>query len=220
MTGSPVYLFVGPTAYDLPSGLLSHPGLCRLPPAARGSIADLVRTAAHPPANIVLVDGRFGDVMAVSHREILEAIDRGWRVCGLASMGALRAAELHTFGMIGFGEVFRHFRDTTAPDDEVAVLHGPEPDYRPVTEALVDLRCFLRHLVDIRILASSDAAQVEQQLAARWFGDRSFPAFVELCRQVAGADAAHAIAERRSDLPAHRIKSRDLRSFLRGKGWL
>ena len=41
-------------------------------------------------------------------------------------MGALRAAELHPFGMVGIGQVYEWYRDGTIDaDDEVAVAHGP-----------------------------------------------------------------------------------------------
>ena len=41
-------------------------------------------------------------------------------------MGALRAAELHAFGMRGVGRIFEAFRDgELEDDDEVAVVHGP-----------------------------------------------------------------------------------------------
>ena len=48
-------------------------------------------------------------------------------------MGALRAAELHVFGMVGVGRVFELFRDgLLEDDDEVAVAHGPaDSGYQP-----------------------------------------------------------------------------------------
>src|SRR5688572_32760283 len=50
----------------------------------------------------------------------------GVRVFGAASMGALRAAELQPFGMIGVGQVFQAYRrGHLTDDDEVAVAHGP-----------------------------------------------------------------------------------------------
>ena len=57
-------------------------------------------------------------------------------------MGALRAAELCTLGMIGVGRIFRWYRDGTVIDDaEVALLHADaEHDYRPLTVPLVNVR--------------------------------------------------------------------------------
>jgi hypothetical protein len=64
-------------------------------------------------------------------------------------MGALRAAELDIFGMIGVGKVYESyclhryapFDDPFEDDDEVAVRHGPqEVGCIPVSHAMVDLR--------------------------------------------------------------------------------
>lgn len=214
----PVFLFCGPTAYGLPAHLLSDPQLTRLPPAERGSVRAVVEHASSV-GRIVLVDGRLGDVMAVGHREILSALDRGWQVWGLSSMGAIRAAELHYFGMRGVGAVFRHYRDTSAPDDEVAILHGPAPDYRPITEALVDIRMFLRHLAKIAILTDRHARIVELRLGREWFGDRTRRAIVEACGEVAGQQVAALVSDQVSELSSIGLKQQDLRSFLTSREW-
>jgi hypothetical protein len=71
----------------------------------------------------------------------------GIPVYGAASMGALRAAELAQFGMVGVGRIFEAYRDGVLEpfdepfedDDEVAVLHGPpELGHRAMSEALVN----------------------------------------------------------------------------------
>ena len=61
-------------------------------------------------------------------------------------MGALRAAELHRFGMRGVGEIFRLYRDGAVEgDDEVAVVHGTAEDgYRAYSDPLVSIRIALR----------------------------------------------------------------------------
>jgi len=218
MAAGSVFLFSGPTAHGLPRELFASPELHLCPPAVRGSISAIVEQT-RPKGCIILVDGRFGDVMAVGHREILDALDRGWEVWGLASIGAIRAAELSSYGMIGFGEVFRHFSDTAAPDDEVAVLHGPEPDYKPLTEALIDIRCFLRHLVRVGVLTDENAYDVAEQLSSRWFGDRTLPVIIETCREVAGSHAAESAIYRAGEIPAHRLKSLDLHRFLQSREW-
>jgi hypothetical protein len=57
-------------------------------------------------------------------------------------MGALRAAELDEFGMIGKGAVYQAFRDgVLEDDDEVAVVHADSTqDYAVLSEAMVNLR--------------------------------------------------------------------------------
>src|SRR5712664_931827 len=96
------YFFIGPS---LPSndlhGLGAPPILKMIPPAAQGDIFRLIEQSE--PGVIGLVDGLFFDRLAVHFKEILLALDRGWEVLGAASMGALRAAELDQYGMIGLG---------------------------------------------------------------------------------------------------------------------
>lgn len=211
------YLFAGPTAYALSPGLFEKAGLIRCAPVQRGGVLRLVEAA--PVAQIAIVDGRFGDVMAVGHREILAALDGGWRVWGVGSIGAVRAAELAGDGMIGYGAVYNHFLRTDAPDDEVAVMHGPAPEYRPATEALVDLRSLLAHLVQVGALGDGAAASVAATLAGAWFGDRSLPAFVGLCGQAGGPAAAAAARDVADSVHRYRVKSRDLRDFLEEGPW-
>lgn len=71
---------------------------------------------------IIIIDGVFDQSRSITHKEILLALERGIKVTGLSSIGALRAAELHEFGMFGFGEIFNmYFRGEIDADDEVAV---------------------------------------------------------------------------------------------------
>jgi len=65
-------------------------------------------------------------------------------------MGALRAAELYSLGMIGHGTVFEWYRDGIIEgDDEVALLHGPaEFGFRPLSEPLVNIRYTLHKAVE------------------------------------------------------------------------
>jgi hypothetical protein len=46
------------------------------------------------------------DRAAVGHREIISALKAGVCVVGGSSMGALRASELDSYGMIGVGRIY------------------------------------------------------------------------------------------------------------------
>ncbi len=101
-----VTLFAGPSAHGLaPSSLLDSATL--LPPVRRGDVDRLV--AGNDPGVIVICDGIFGSAAAVSHAEICNALDSGWDVWGVSSMGAIRAYELRSEGMRGFGYVYSLF---------------------------------------------------------------------------------------------------------------
>ena len=110
-----------------------------LPPAAQG---DVYLAALDRPYAIGIIDGYFERVPAVWHKEILWAMEHGIKVYGSASMGALRAAELHEFGMIGVGRIFENYRDhLLEDDDEVALIHGPaDSGYVKMSEPMVNIR--------------------------------------------------------------------------------
>jgi len=102
---------------------------------------------------IVLIDGEFHGQPSVWQREIVDAIAEGATVHGASSMGALRAAELHRFGMVGHGQIFEWYRDGLIDaDDEVALIYGPEAlGYRPLSEPLVNIRATLAKAVPVVI---------------------------------------------------------------------
>ena len=130
---SRVIAFVGPS---LPGVKLR--GVEVRPPARQG---DVWRALEQRPRAIALIDGVFEHVPSVWHHELLAALASGVAVFGGASMGALRAAELHTHGMVGVGQIFRWYRDGRLTDDgAVALLHADaEHGYRPLTVPLVNV---------------------------------------------------------------------------------
>ena len=101
-----------------------------------------MRASKEKLARIAIIDGYFERMAAVWHKEILIALERGIEVWGAASMGALRAAELHPFGMRGVGVIYGWYkRGVITADDEVAVAHLPvEYGYRTTSDALVNIR--------------------------------------------------------------------------------
>lgn len=113
-----------------------------LPPVCHGDLIGLIN---RKPDAIGIVDGYFEGAPSVWHKEILYALDQGVHVYGSASMGALRAAELHTFGMRGVGQIFEWYRDLVIEDDdEVAVLHGPaEVGFAAASVPMVSIRATL-----------------------------------------------------------------------------
>jgi hypothetical protein len=147
-----VAVFLGPT---LPvADARARLDALYLPPAAMGDVYDLV--AREQPDVIAIVDGYFDSVPSVWHKEILYALSCGIRVAGASSMGALRAAELWTFGMEGVGWVFEAFRSgALEDDDEVAVLHGDaDTGYLAVSTAMVNLRVGLARAGERGLIAA------------------------------------------------------------------
>ncbi|HYZ61002.1 MAG TPA: TfuA-like protein, partial [Acetobacteraceae bacterium] len=187
-------VFLGPT---LPraDALAILPSARILPPARQGDVFRAVR--ALRPSSIGLVDGAFLDVPAVWHREILWALEQDVRVLGAASMGALRAAELHGFGMQGVGAVFAAYRDGVLPgwdggfedDDEVAVVHAPaELGFAPLSDAMVDLRATLARAEAAQVIGRKARDALAAAMKQLHFPQRSLDCLAEAA--VASGEAA------------------------------
>ena len=159
-----------------------------LPPARQG---DVWRALRLRPRAIALVDGLFESEPSVWHREILDALSAGVAVFGGASMGALRAAELFPFGMVGVGEVFRAYRDGRLLDDgEVALLHaGPEHDYQAFTVPLVNVRWAAGRARSEGVLGGSEARVLVDAAERIFYMDRTWKAVLRGAARRLGEDA-------------------------------
>jgi len=142
------------------------------PPAARGDLTGAVREGARV---IGLIDGVFFQESSVGHREILAALSAGVRVVGASSMGALRAAELHTLGMEGVGEVYRMYRDgVLVSDDEVALAFDPE-SFTALSEPLVNIRATLDRAEAEGILGHAAGEALLSAAISLYYPDRTYP---------------------------------------------
>ena len=131
-----------------------------LPPAKLGDILTLVREKK--PQIIGLIDGYFAQTLSVWHKEILYALKEGVVVVGASSMGALRAAETHTFGMEGIGKIYALFQSgLLIDDDEVALVHAPkEHGYLNLSYPMVNIRFTL----DL----AAQKGQISEETAKHW----------------------------------------------------
>jgi len=194
-----VVVFLGPTlAVGEARAILDADYLA---PAAHG---DVLRAALRRPRVIALVDGVFERVPAVWHKEILFALEQGIHVYGAASMGALRAAELDRFGMRGVGEVYRLYAEgVLEDDDEVAVAHAAAEDgFRPVSEAMVDVRATLAAAAAAGVVGEETAAVIAARVKATFYPRR------RLLLALDAGDAEH--ARLRAWLPEGRVERKRL----------
>jgi hypothetical protein len=164
-----ISVFAGPSLF----GWMATPPFERLPPAGAG---DMLRLLAGSPHTVVLIDGVFGARPAVWHKEILLLMARGFHVIGAASMGALRAAELDDYGMIGCGGIYRAYADgRITADDEVAVLHAPAAlGGAPLSLAQVNVRATLCKAVRTRVISADTARTIRAASAAIHYRDRDW----------------------------------------------
>lgn len=195
-----IYVFLGPTLAEKEAR--AELDAVYLPPVSAG---DVYRLWRRRPQVIGIIDGYFNRVPAVWHKEIMWIMERGVHVFGAASMGALRAAELDTFGMNGVGWVYQAFRDGTLDrDDEVAVRHGAAEDgYGVLSEAMVNIRRTLGAAEQQGIISAATRDILTVTGMALFYQDRNWPALLR-AGGAGGADAAELGALRRW-LPAGRI---------------
>jgi TfuA protein len=157
-----------------------------LPPVKRGDLSRLPTSVT----TVGIIDGEFYQSLAVSPKEILVLIDRGLRVYGASSIGALRAVELYPYGMIGVGSVYRLFRfGLIDADDEVALSYTPDT-FQSISEPLINTRYALRALVRRRVLAASEARAIIAKVKATYFQDRTRSALIAWARGIIGPERA------------------------------
>jgi hypothetical protein len=166
-------VFAGPSLP--PEARAGFTGLDWRPPAEAG---DLLRLPPGPDLTICLIDGYFDHRPAVRHKEILYHLAAGTRIYGAASIGALRAAEMDAFGMVGVGAIYGAFRrGSLTGDDEVALIHTPaERGWRALSMPMVDVRATLAAARRARIVAASEARALLEAAAAFHYVDRDWPA--------------------------------------------
>jgi len=146
-----------------------------LPPAKRG---DILRAAQEGAEIIGLIDGVFHQESAVAHREILAAVKQGVQVVGASSMGALRAAEMDTLGMVGIGEVYRMYKGgELISDDEVALVFDPETGYS-LSEPLVNIRFTLKQAVADHIITAAEHEALLAAARSLFYPQRTYPAII------------------------------------------
>jgi hypothetical protein len=182
-----------------------------LPPAGQGDF--MTATIEHGPDVIGLIDGVFLQSLAVWHKEILFALERGILVYGASSIGALRAAETDAYGMRGIGEIYRMYSSgALEDDDEVALVHTEAEDgYRKLSEPMVNVRATIAAAVQAGVLDHAAGDAVLGIAKDVYFVDRTFPrilagaADVMPAEQLAALDrfvAAHYVDLKRQDAEA------------------
>jgi hypothetical protein len=181
-----------------------------LPPIKRGDLASVM---PFDPEVIAIIDGEFYQSLAVSPKEILPFLEKGVRVYGAASMGALRAVELERFGMIGIGRVFRLFRlGLLDCDDEVALTYCPWT-YEAHSEPLVNTRYALRSAIRSGILTRTEAGRIVEKLKITYFPERTRPLILRIARDVLGCERAAGLGNFLAAQPVN-AKTADARSLL------
>lgn len=221
-------LFAGPSLFGQ---AFDAAGLDLRPPARQG---DIHRAVCDGADAIGLIDGVFGFVPSVWHKEILFALSEGIHVLGGASLGALRAAECVSFGMEPVGEIANAYASGARYEDaDVCLAHAPgEMDFMPLSEPLVDVEASVANLLDRGQITGEQAWAWLEAARQLYFADRTVEAMVEraglpaeLCEAyrrhrvgVKGRDALLVVARLRS-LPDGRGAAPEGWSFRASDPW-
>ena len=130
---------------------------------------------------MLVIDGLFFSSPSVRHKELLHLIDSGIRVYGCSSMGALRAAELRNYGMVGMGVVFRLVAiGAIERDDEVAIIHASaEEQFASLTDALVSVRVAARRARRNGILDRDNEEMIVRAASSIPFVRRRYPVILQ-----------------------------------------
>ena len=166
---------------------------------------DVYRAVIQGRRTIAIIDGYFERIPAVWHKEILWAMREGVHVFGASSMGALRAAELDAFGMVGVGAIYEAYRNgTIEDDDEVAVAHAPaENEFRLLSEAMVNIRETLRAASAAKVISEFTKAALLEIAKRQFYVARSYSTLLELAA-ASGVDAVE-IRQLRDWLPQGKV---------------
>jgi hypothetical protein len=114
------------------------------------------------PTHILIIEGTFHHTLSVWQKEIMYAMQYPGvkAIYGAGSMGALRAADLADYGMIGCGHVFNWYYEGVLFDEsEVSASYYQRPDgsYATSTITLVNIRVGLAKMLEAEMLSLEQA---------------------------------------------------------------
>ena len=169
-----IYIFAGPsiTRHEI----LSHlPESTILPPVKAADLLTLISDSSSVrPSHVHIIDGFFYSQPSVRHKEILHLLSQGITVSGCSSMGALRASELDSFGMIGIGRIYEYYsRSHVSSDGDVALSHLPDFPYSPLTIPLINIRLSLSDLVEDSSLSLEQSNSILKDCQSLHFTQRT-----------------------------------------------
>jgi hypothetical protein len=179
------------------------------PPIKRGDLDQLSDGRV-----VAVIDGELGENVSVPLDEIRRALDRGVKISGGASVGALCAYEMRTRGMAGIGWVYEAYcAGRITGTDEIAVLYDPT-SCRPLTIPLVNVRFWLERLRRQHAIKDSDAKHAMTSLKELKLGERDARTILLRLAAVFGQSGAKELLYRAKPAEAD-IKKMDACDLLR-----
>ncbi len=140
-------------------------------PIQRGDIEKAIFYGAKV---IGIIDGSFYRLYAVSPFEIIQAIQKGIKVFGSSSMGALKAVECSPFGMIGIGKIYEWYQSGKIDaEDEVAIVYNPD-NLKAISDPLVNMRYAFQLAVDKKIITLKEKQFLIRIAKKIYFPERNY----------------------------------------------
>ena len=135
---------------------------------------DLGQALKENPDIIGIIDGVFHQNSSVGHKEILAVLDKGITVVGASSMGALRASEMDSLGMIGIGYVYEQYRTgKVASDDDVAVMLDSET-LEALSEPLINMNYVFTNAVEENIITQNQKDELINIAKSTFYPKRNY----------------------------------------------
>jgi len=126
---------------------------------------------------------------------------------------------MRNLGVRGYGRVYQRFYDEEDfRDDEVALIHEPDPPHRSFSEPLIHIRFFLRHLVSLDLLTPTLEERILTSLMSMWFGYRTLSLLRSSLFELVPQNAA-AIEQVLANFQPFRVKHHDLSDFIHQRPW-
>ena len=140
-------------------------------PIQRG---DLDLALKENPDIIGIIDGVFHQNSAVGHKEILKVIKSGVKVFGASSMGALRASELDSLGMVGVGYCYNQYASGAIDsDDDVAVMLDSD-SLEALSTPLISMNYVFEKAVCEKIIAESEKEELSSIAKSTFYPKRNY----------------------------------------------
>jgi hypothetical protein len=140
-------------------------------PIKRG---DLGHDMKENPDIIGIIDGVFHQNSSVGHKEILNVLNKGITVVGASSMGALRASEMDSLGMIGIGYVYEQYATgKVASDDDVAVMLDNDT-LKALSEPLINMDYVFTNAVSENIITQSQKDELIKIAKSTFYPKRNY----------------------------------------------
>lgn len=140
-------------------------------PIKRG---DLSLALKENPDIIAIIDGVFHQSSAVGHKEILKVIKNGVKVYGASSMGALRASELDSLGMVGVGYVYNQYATGEVDsDDDVAIMLDSDT-LEALSKPLINMKYVFTEAVNESIISESEKDELMNIAKKTYYPQRNY----------------------------------------------